>query len=46
LAWPIRTIYQSDEKREAGEIGRFDEKRNQLVKEHLSKETGNAEVED
>ena len=33
-------------RKEAGEIGRFDEKRNQLVKEHLSKETGNAEEED
>jgi potassium efflux system protein len=46
IPWPIRTIYQGDEKREAEEIGRFDEKRNQLVKEHLSKETGNVEEED
>jgi small-conductance mechanosensitive channel len=46
IPWPIRTIYQGDEKREAEEIGRFDEKRNQLVKEHLSKETGSAEEED
>jgi potassium efflux system protein len=46
IPWPIRTIYQGDEKKEAEEIGRFDEKRNQLVKEHLSKETGNVEEED
>jgi hypothetical protein len=46
LAWPIRTIYQGDEKREAEEIGRFDEKCNQVVKEHPSKESGNAEEED
>jgi hypothetical protein len=46
IPWPIRTIYQGDEKREAEEIGRLDEKRNRLVKEHLSKETGNAEEED
>ena len=46
MVWPIRTICQGDEKREAEEIGRFDEKRNQEVKEHLSKETGNVEEED
>lgn len=46
IPWPIRTVYQGDEKKEAEEIGRFDEKRNQLVKEHLSKEAGSAEEED
>jgi len=34
IPWPIRTIYQGDEKREAEEIGKFDEKRNQVVKEY------------
>jgi small-conductance mechanosensitive channel len=34
IPWPIRTVYQGDEKREAEEIGKFDEKRNQLVKEY------------
>jgi len=33
IPWPIRTIYQGDERREAEEIGKFDEKRNQLVEE-------------
>jgi len=44
IPWPIRTIYQGDEKREAEEIGRFDEQRNQLIKEQLPKEMeGSAE---
>jgi small-conductance mechanosensitive channel len=34
IPWPIRTIYQGDEKREAEEIGKFDEKRDQAVKEY------------
>jgi len=44
IPWPIRTIYQGDEKREAEEIGRFDEQRNQMIKEHIPKEMeGSAE---
>ena len=39
IPWPIRTIYQGDEKREAEEIGRFDKERNQVIKEHGPKET-------
>jgi len=46
IPWPIRTIYQGDEKKEAEEIMKFDEKRNQVVKEHLSKESGRAEDEE
>ena len=46
IPWPIRTIYQGDEKREAEEIGKFDKERNQVVKEHGAKETeGMAEEE-
>jgi len=44
IPWPIRTIYQGDEKREANEIGKFDKMRDQVVKEYSSKQTeGSAE---
>jgi small-conductance mechanosensitive channel len=46
IPWPIRTIYQGDEKREAEEIGKFDKKRNQAVKEYGPKETEDAAEED
>ena len=46
IPWPIRTVYQGDEKREAEEIGKFDEMRNEVVKEHISKEAGGAEEEE
>jgi len=46
IPWPIRTVYQGDEKREAEEIGKFDEMRNEVVKEHISKEAGSAEEEE
>ena len=42
IPWPIRTIYQGDEKREAEEIGKFDEMRNGVVKEQISKEAEGA----
>jgi len=42
IPWPIRTIYQGDEKREAEEIGKFDEMRNQVVKKYGTKETEGA----
>ena len=46
IPWPIRTIYQGDEKREAEEIGKFDKIRDQAVKEYSTKETeGSAEDE-
>ena len=44
IPWPIRTVYQGDEKREAEEIGKFDEMRNQVVKKYGTKKTeGTAE---
>lgn len=46
IPWPIRTIYQGDEKREAMEIERFDKERNQVIKEHGPKETEGAAEED
>ena len=46
IPWPIRTVYQGDEKREAQEIGQLDEKRDKLVDEYgVSKESGSAEEE-
>jgi len=42
IPWPIRTVYQGDEKREAEEIGKFDEMRNRVVKEQISKEAEGA----
>jgi small-conductance mechanosensitive channel len=46
IPWPIRTIYQGDEKREAMEIERFDKERNEAIKEHGPKETEGAAEED
>ena len=46
IPWPIRTIYQGDEKREAMEIERFDKERNQVIKEHGPKETEGMAEED
>jgi len=46
IPWPIRTVYQGDEKREAEEIGKFDEMRNQVVKEQISKEAEGAAEEE
>jgi len=46
IPWPIRTIYQGDEKREAKEIGKFDKIRDQVVKEHGTKKTEGAAEED
>ena len=34
IPWPIRTVYQGDEKREAEEIGSLDAERNLVLKEH------------
>ncbi len=46
IPWPIRTIYQGDEKREAEEIGKFDEMRNQVVKKYGPKKTVGAAEDD
>ncbi len=46
IPWPIRTVYQGDEKREEEEIGKFDKMRDQVVKEYGTKDTmGSAEEE-
>jgi len=45
-SWPIRTVYQGDEKREAEEIGKFDEMRDQVVKKYGTKKTEGAAEED
>jgi len=46
IPWPIRTVYQGDEKREAEEIGKFDEMRNQVVKKYGAKDTTGSAEED
>jgi len=46
IPWPIRTIYQGNEKREAREIGKFDRKRKELVKKYGPKETEGAAEEE
>ena len=44
IPWPIRTIYQGDEKREAKEIGQRDDIRDKLIDKYgLGKESGSAE---
>ena len=45
IPWPIRTVYQGDEKREVEEIGKFDEVRDQVVKKY-GRETEGAADED
>jgi small-conductance mechanosensitive channel len=46
IPWPIRTVYQGDEKREAQEIGQLDDKRDKLVDKYgVSRESGSAEEE-
>jgi small-conductance mechanosensitive channel len=43
IPWPIRTIYQGDEIREAEEIGKFDEVRNKVVRKYGTETEGSAE---
>jgi len=46
IPWPIRTVYQGDEKREAQEIGQLDDKRDKLVDEYgVGREPGDADEE-
>jgi hypothetical protein len=33
IPWPIRTVYQGDEKREADEIAEYENKRKQVIDE-------------
>jgi len=46
IPWPIRTVYQGDEKREAVEIGKFDEVRDQVVKKYGRETESGAAEED
>ena len=46
IPWPIRTIYQGDEKKEAEEIEKFDKMRDQVVKEYGTKEAEGAAEEE
>ncbi len=34
IPWPIRTVYQGDEKREAEEIGKLEQQRDTVVEEY------------
>jgi small-conductance mechanosensitive channel len=34
IPWPIRTVYQGDEKGEAEEIGKLDQERNKVIEEY------------
>ncbi len=45
IPWPIRTVYQGDEKREAEEIGKLEQQREKVVKEYDTPE-GIGAVED
>ena len=33
IPWPIRTVYQGDEKRDADEIAEYEDKRKQVIDE-------------
>jgi len=46
IPWPIRTVYQGDEKREAEEIGKLDQQRDKLVEEYGPAEGVGAAEED
>ncbi len=46
IPWPIRTIYQGDEEREAKEIGQKDAARKQVVDEYGVGDSGRGEGED
>ncbi|MCH8324805.1 MAG: mechanosensitive ion channel, partial [Thaumarchaeota archaeon] len=44
IPWPIRTVYQGDEKRESKEIGKLDQKRNKVIDKYgLTRGEGVAE---
>jgi hypothetical protein len=46
IPWPIRTVYQGDEKRESEEIRKLDQKRNKVIEEYgLAEGAGAAEEE-
>ena len=43
IPWPIRTVYQGDEKREAQEIGTLDAERDGVVEEYGVGDLGRGE---
>jgi len=46
IPWPIRTVYQGDEKRETEEISKLDQKRNKVIEEYGPAEEAGAAEED
>ena len=46
IPWPIRTIYQGDEKREAKEIGALDKDRDEVVKKYGMADRGRGDGDD
>lgn len=46
IPWPIRTVYQGDEKREAEEIGMHDSDRNRILEEFGAGDIGKGSTED
>ena len=46
IPWPIRTVYQGDEKRESEEIRKLDQKRNKVIEEYGLAEGAGAAEED
>jgi small-conductance mechanosensitive channel len=46
IPWPIRTIYQGDEKREDEEIRRLDEERNKIIDKYGIGDLGRGSGED
>jgi small-conductance mechanosensitive channel len=46
IPWPIRTVYQGDEKREEQEINQLDAKRNDVMDEYGMGDLGRGESAD
>jgi small-conductance mechanosensitive channel len=46
IPWPIRTVYQGDEKREEQEIGQFDVQRNAVIDEYGVGDLGRGESDE
>ena len=46
IPWPIRTIYQGDEEREAREIGEGDVERDKVIKEYGVGDLGRGDADD
>ena len=46
IPWPIRTVYQGDEKREEQEINQLDARRNEVMDEYGMGDLGRGESAD